>query len=58
MGDRKGGLLELGMKTNRMQTNTNDYASCPISQIISHIFSRILELDTDHSDINIYLLYI
>jgi hypothetical protein len=42
------------MKPDRIQTDSGDPTLCPMS----HIFSRISEPDTDHSDIDIYLIYV
>jgi hypothetical protein len=38
--------------------DTSDLVLCPISHILYHIFSLILEPNMDHSDISIYLIYI
>ena len=46
------------MKPDQIQTDTSDPMLCPISHILSHIFSLILEPDIDHLDIAIYLIYI
>ena len=47
----------VGMKLDRIHNDTSDPALYPISHIISHIFYQILELDTDHLDIDTYLIY-
>ena len=45
------------MKSDRIQMDTSDPAICPIFRIYLIFFSRILEPDKDHSDIDISISY-
>jgi hypothetical protein len=48
----------LGIKLDRIQTDSSDPALYPISRVVSHIFYRILEPDRDYSNIGTYLIYV
>ena len=56
-GDRAA-CTQLGMIPNRIQKDSSDPVLCLISCIIFYIFSRISQPDIDHSDIDIYIIYI